>query len=378
MNLIQIENRTGKLRLNDGVNKESADKLIEELDRLYGPAAVASGMKIGDVVCSTSNALEAVEVEINSPGGGVFEGQRIYNALREMSGRGVAITTTVNGIAASMGSVILMAGDQRRMTKGSRVMIHEASSIAYGDARTMRKTANLLEGISAEIAGIYAERTGGDAAAIRNLMFEETWMTAEQAKENGFIHAIVKDGKTEAAKNSDSGHVDIRAMDLKPPSMNLLARLLPGKDEFAQIEAAAAEIDSLRADIAAKDALISGYVTDLTAKDQTIAENIATIAARDESITTLTAELQTASESLATAQADLTAKDAAIEAAKQSSGKQAIEILASIGQDKPLEEVETQVVNHLEVYNSLSGAEASAYFKKYEKEIAAAQRSSKA
>jgi ATP-dependent protease ClpP protease subunit len=104
-NLIEINNRRGKLKLNDGVHKDSADKLIEELDRLYGPAAVAAKMRIGEVVCSADDALESVEVEINSPGGSVFEGQRIYSALREMSGRGVEIVATVNGLAYDSRSV---------------------------------------------------------------------------------------------------------------------------------------------------------------------------------------------------------------------------------------------------------------------------------
>jgi len=66
---IEIENRAGVIKLNSGVNKESADKLIDDLDRLYGQSAVLAQMCIGEVVCSASDALELVEVEINSPGG---------------------------------------------------------------------------------------------------------------------------------------------------------------------------------------------------------------------------------------------------------------------------------------------------------------------
>jgi ATP-dependent Clp endopeptidase proteolytic subunit ClpP len=250
-NLIQIENRHGKLKLNDGVHKESADKLIEELETLYGPAAVAAQMRIGDVVCAADDALESVEVEINSPGGSVFEGQRIYNALRGMSARGVEVTTTVNGLAASMGSVILMAGDKRQMTHGSRIMIHEASTIAWGDARTMRKNADLLEGISSEIAGIYAERTGGDLKAIRNLMFAETWMTADEAKDAGFVDTVMKDGKAKAA-------FDTKAKG----DMSILAKLFPGNDEVAKLEAAISEAESLRTDLEAAQARV-GELTPL-------------------------------------------------------------------------------------------------------------------
>ena len=79
MKLLQIENRHGKISFNDGVHKDSADKLIQELDQLFGNSAVLAQMSIGDVVCAADDALEGVEVEINSPGGSVFEGHRIYN-----------------------------------------------------------------------------------------------------------------------------------------------------------------------------------------------------------------------------------------------------------------------------------------------------------
>lgn len=249
MNLT-IENRAGKLRLNDGVHKDSADKLIEELDALYGPSAVGV-MSINNVVCAADNALESVEVEINSPGGSVFEGQRIYNALRGISARGVEVTTTVSGLAASMGSVILMAGDKRQMTAGSRIMIHEASTIAMGDSRAMRKTADLLDGISSEIAGIYADRTGGDEKAIRNLMFAETWMTADEAKANGFVGTVLKDGKAKAEFDSEG------------KGMSILAKLFPGNEDALKAEASILENDSLRAELSDAQAKIA----ELTAND---------------------------------------------------------------------------------------------------------------
>jgi ATP-dependent protease ClpP protease subunit len=347
-NLIQIENRRGKLRLNDGVHKESADKLIEELDRLYGPAAVAAQMRIGDVVCAADDALESVEVEINSPGGSVFEGQRIYNALRGMSARGVAITTTVNGLAASMGSVILMAGDTRQMTRGSRVMIHEASTIAWGDARTLRKNADLLEGISSEIAELYADRTGGDAKAIRALMLAETWMTADQAKEAAFIHAVIKDGKEQA-----SAEIDIRAENPISPDMSLLAKLFPGKNE-SEIEALLADVDSLRNDLTTAQGTIEALTADVTSRDQTIAEHVASIAAKETKLTDLEASLESATADLAAKDQTITAKDAEIEAAKASAGQLATESLAAIGQETALVIDETPAVDILAQFNAIT------------------------
>jgi ATP-dependent Clp endopeptidase proteolytic subunit ClpP len=314
---LEIENRAGKLRLNDGVHKESADKLIEELDKLYGNSAVAAQMTIGDVVCKADDALESVEVEINSPGGSVFEGQRIYNALRGISARGVEVTTTVNGLAASMGSVILMAGDKRQMTHGSRIMIHEASTIAMGDARAFRKTAEVLEGISAEIAGIYADRTGGDEKKIRNLMFAETWMTADEAKENGFVDAVLKDGKAKASFDTDG------------KGMSILAKLFPGNEQVEKLEASLAEADSLRADLESAQAKIA-ELTSLAEVNAQLQADLTDVQAK-------LADAEKLANENAQTIADLTA---AAEVTEEKVSIKASELLAAQGHPAPVELVE--------------------------------------
>lgn len=366
-NFIQIENKAGKVRLNDSVHKDSANKLIDEIEKLYGNKAVAAKMVLGDVVCSAENALESIEVEINTPGGSVFEGQRIYNTLRALSGRGVNVVTTVNGLAASMGSVILMAGDERRMEKGSRVMIHEASTIAQGDARAMRKQADLLDGISAEIAGIYAERTGGDEKELRQLMLAETWMTAEQAKANGFIHAIIKDGKPE-----NSGEVDIRAtMPITKP-MNLIQAikdLLPSvsNDDADKLAAHVNEVESLSADLVAAQTQID----ELKGLSAVVAEKDLEISNLTTANATLRAELETKEASIAELQNELTKAQSDIEAAKQSAGTQAIEVLASIGQPEPLVDASTtaEPEDLIKTLAKLKGAERTEFYAKHSKEI---------
>jgi len=353
--IIEIENRAGKLRLNDGVNKESADKLIGEIEKLYGNKAVAANMVLGDVVCSAENALESIEVEINTPGGSVFEGQRIYNTLRGLSGRGVNVVTTVNGLAASMGSVILMAGDERRMEKGSRVMIHEASTAAWGDARTLRKQADLLEGISAEIAGIYAERTGGDEKELRKLMLAETWMTAEQAKANGFVHSIIKDGKAE-----NSSVVDIRNTSEETTDMKFLKTLFPSlsTDDADKLAAHISENESLANELAESQA----KVTELQNLSAVVAEKETEISNLTASITTLQSEIEAKANTITELEDSLTQAQADIEAAKSSAGSQAIEALAAIGQTTPLPEAETGAASKTEISNLKGIEKVSAFF----------------
>ena len=314
---LSIENRSGKLTLNDVVHKDSADKLIDELGKLYGPSAVAAQMSIGDIVCKADDALESVEVEINSPGGSVMEGQRIYNALRGMSARGVAITTTVNGRAASMGSVIMLAGDSRQITRGSRIMIHEASMVSWGDARTLRKNSELLEGISSEIATLYSERTGGDKDEIRQLMYAETWMDADKAKSLGFATVILKDGKAEAE------------FDTEPKSMSIFAKLFPGNEDALKIEASLLENDSLRSDLESAQARI----VELTGLSEVNAQLQTELSEVQGKVTTL--------ETQATADAEkIVALTATNEITEDKIAVRASELLAAQGHKAPVNLVE--------------------------------------
>lgn len=350
MKLLQIENRAGKLRLNDGVHKDSADKLIDELDSLYGPSAVTAQMCIGDVVCKADDALESVEVEINSPGGSVFEGQRIYSALRGMSARGVEVTTTVNGLAASMGSVILMAGDKRRMTHGSRIMIHEASTIAMGDSRTLRKTADLLEGISAEIAGIYAERTGGEQKAIRNLMFAETWMTADEAKTNGFVDVILKDGKAKAEFDNDG------------KDMSIFARLFPDNAEaVSKLENMLEENEVLRTDLGTAQARIEELAPLAEANAQLQAD-----------LSEVQAKLDAAEGFAAENVQALSELTAAAEVTEEKVAAKASEILAAQGHPAPVQltgDAGSTGTDHVAELAKLQGADRTAYYNENKAEI---------
>jgi ATP-dependent protease ClpP protease subunit len=353
--LIKIENRKGKLKLNDGVHKESADRLIDELGRLYGPAAVAAQMRIGDVVCAADDALESVEVEINSPGGSVFDGQRIYSALREMSARGVPITATVNGIAASMGSVILMAGDERRMTKGSRIMIHEASTMAYGNARDMQRNADLLEGISAEIAGIYANRTGGDEKEMRALMLAETWMDASKAEKLGFVHAVIDYDKKEKAEAS---------FDTPGKDMGILATLFPGNDQVAKLEAAISEAETLRSDLEAAQARV-GELAPLAEANAVLQSELTEISAK-------LAESERIANEAAEKITELEANAANLD---ELASIKAAELLAAQGHPAPVSLIgdNGESKSILDQFNEMKGEEATRFYQLNRKAIIAEQ-----
>lgn len=128
-----------------------------------------------------------LNVHINSLGGSVFDGLAIYNALKSHKGK---VTTIVEGIAASIASVIAMAGDTIEMSKNSLFMIHNPFTMAGGDADELRKTANVLDKIRDEIASIYSSKTSEDHNTLIGLMSAETWFNAEETLEIGFANAI--------------------------------------------------------------------------------------------------------------------------------------------------------------------------------------------
>lgn len=123
-----------------------------------------------------------LEVHINSGGGDVWDGISIKNAIETHNG---PVTTIVDGIAASIASVIAQAGSDRVMMPGSMLMIHEAFTYAAGNSAELAKTAATLDEVSANLAAIYARAAGGTAEQWRAAMKEETWYTAEQAVEAG-------------------------------------------------------------------------------------------------------------------------------------------------------------------------------------------------
>ena len=128
-----------------------------------------------------------IYLHINCVGGEVFDGMAIYNTLKKYKGKVIAY---VEGIAASMGSIIPLAADEIIMSENSLYMIHNAWGGAMGEAKDMRKTATLLDKLSSEIANIYSKKTNLPLSQIEEMMDEETWFNSEEALQYGFIDRI--------------------------------------------------------------------------------------------------------------------------------------------------------------------------------------------
>lgn len=132
-------------------------------------------------------ANKDIRVQINSPGGDVFEGIAIYNLLRAHKGR---VSVEVLGLAASAASVIAMAGDDIRMGRGAFMMIHNVWGMVIGNRHDLSDAASLFETFDAALADIYAARTGRKMAEIQALMDGETFMDPQRAVKEGFADAV--------------------------------------------------------------------------------------------------------------------------------------------------------------------------------------------
>lgn len=136
-------------------------------------------------------------VTINSPGGDVFAGVTMYNALKELDAN---VTVKVN-FAASIASVIAMAGDKVIMLPGSQLMIHKPWTMAIGNSNELDKTKEMLDSIEESIIPIYMSKTGKSADEIKQLMEDETWMSPEKAVELGFADEIGQTKVTQVVEN---------------------------------------------------------------------------------------------------------------------------------------------------------------------------------
>lgn len=153
-------------------------------------------------------ALDAVEgenlvVEINSPGGEVMAGLGMFNMLRARAANGMNITTRVTGVAASIASVIALAGDKREMPKNAFAMIHGVSGVAWGTEDEIRDYADAVAKMNGSLRNIYVDRMGVSEEKAAELMAKDNWLTADEALELGFATDITDDITATASFDMD-------------------------------------------------------------------------------------------------------------------------------------------------------------------------------
>lgn len=142
-----------------------------------------------------------VTVWLNSPGGDCIAASQIYSMLMDYPHN---VTVKIDGIAASAGSVIAMAGTKVLMSPTALVMIHNPATTAFGDHKDMSKAIDMLDEVKKSIINAYEIRTGLSYTQLSHMMDEETWMNAKKAIELGFADGLLEDNKN---TEDDEGYI---------------------------------------------------------------------------------------------------------------------------------------------------------------------------
>ena len=148
-----------------------------------------------------------LHIRMNCVGGSVIDGLAIYNILKSHQGY---VTVSIEGIAASMGSVIALAGDDIKMAENAYFMIHNPWGGAMGEAEEMRKTADLLDKMKSNLLSIYHHKTQLSEETLTEMMDAETWMDGQEALDKGFVDGLTAPVKVAAKANLDKfANVDV-------------------------------------------------------------------------------------------------------------------------------------------------------------------------
>lgn len=173
---------------------EASLYIYDVIDSYWGVSAV----NVIDALTQAGDA-EVLHVYINSPGGDVFEGRAIMAALARFQGKTIA---HIDSLCASAATSIALACSEVEMSDGAFFMIHNASCLAWGDKGALREQANVLEKIEGAIVADYTAKTGKGEEEIVAMMDAETWFSAAEALENGFVDRVTEAPAGKARANN--------------------------------------------------------------------------------------------------------------------------------------------------------------------------------
>jgi ATP-dependent Clp endopeptidase proteolytic subunit ClpP len=300
-----------------------------------------------------------IHLRINSVGGSVIEGAAIYNSLRRHKG---GLTVHVDGLAASMASVIAMAGEEVYIADNAMLMVHNPWSMTMGDADDLRKEADVLDKLKATLVNAYVRKTGMETEDIAAMMDEETWLNATQSVAMGFADEI-EDGIEAAASvtpASARARFDTFTNSMARKPAQIKAEEAAPAEVVAPVAAPVIDVPPVDTSEEVMTAELQAKVDELQAK---LAEAEAEQAASAQTGEDVAKEIETLKAEVDRLSAESAGKDeeiAALRAASKSAGEQAAAIVAGIGVDASLSQPE---LNPAQKFASLNGPEASAYFR---------------
>jgi ATP-dependent protease ClpP protease subunit len=198
----------------------------------WGDGSMISAKNFSDELKKISDTANTINVRINSPGGDVFDGIAIYNRLKQHKAKKIV---HIDGLAASIASIIALAGDEIIIGEGALFMVHLPWTMGFGNRMDLDNTINRLMDVEEQMLGIYSKKTKMSKTEIRSLLEKETWLGADEAIEMGFVDSKAEDTVAIAASAINSRWIAKK----------------PGK-YFSQTEATAAKLNSLKEKVRAR------------------------------------------------------------------------------------------------------------------------------
>lgn len=194
--LIQNRQTPRLYRIDNAAADEATVYLYDIIDEYWG---ISAGQFVKDLMAIKASTIH---LRIHSPGGDALAGRAMATAIRAHK---ATVIAHVDGLAASAASSVALAADEVEIAQGAFIMIHRASSVAWGTADDFVALAALLQKVDGEIEADYVRETGNTAEAIRVWMDAETWFTADEAVNNGFADRVVEPAvKAQAQWNLDA------------------------------------------------------------------------------------------------------------------------------------------------------------------------------
>lgn len=190
-NLLKIKNVDAQFKITNKTETSAEIVIYSEIGETFWGDGV-SAKSFSDELKELPKAVKDITVRINSPGGDVFDGISIYNRLKQHPAK---VTVYIDGLAASIASIIALAGDEVIAGEGTLFMIHKPMTMGYGNSNEFEELISRLDDVEEQLVGIYRRKTGLDRSEIKNMLSKETWLNADEAKEKGFIDSIMAESE---------------------------------------------------------------------------------------------------------------------------------------------------------------------------------------
>ena len=294
---------------------------------------------------------DTIHLRVDSPGGSVIDGISIFNALQRHPAK---VITHIDSLAASMGSVVAMAGNEIRMANNALLMIHEPWTVAMGNADELRKNADTLEKMSGNILQAYS-RSQYTPEEVADLMKSETWMTAQDALDAGFVDYI-DDGMKAVASIVDAAN----SAELQVPTEKLIASM------NGKLDAVAKQRDEIKAQLTAQSQELVDARAELEAAEIVLKEV-------DRKESEFKAQIETAKTELETAKAE---SIAAAEVTQEKVAQAAAELLqmsahAPVKTSNDISEsmTDVEILNRYESFTKEQSEDRTAFYKKHKSKI---------